>query len=149
MMEKVDEIAADLLAAGLIEDLLEDEPFPNTAGAFSKGLSDADFLKWGRGWRDRKRGIFELMSNPKILDAVESLIGPKSSLIRFIMCGPRFPVWRLAPCRGIRTSRMARCERQSRHHGWIPSSIPPMKMGACISFPAPIKSAPSRTARVL
>ncbi|HEX8834196.1 MAG TPA: phytanoyl-CoA dioxygenase family protein [Abditibacteriaceae bacterium] len=77
MMEKVDEIANDLFKAGIITDLRLDEPFPTRLARLFDGLSDADFLKWGRGWRDRKPGYFELMSNPKILDAVESLIGPE------------------------------------------------------------------------
>src|SRR4028118_2222724 len=77
MMEKVDEIANDLLKSGLITDLCLDEPFPTRLARLFEGLTDADFLKWDRGWRDRKPGYFELMSNPKILDAVESLIGPE------------------------------------------------------------------------
>jgi ectoine hydroxylase-related dioxygenase (phytanoyl-CoA dioxygenase family) len=77
MMEKVDEIANYLFKAGLVTDLYFDEPFPTRLARLFEGLSDADFLKWDRGWRDRKPGYFELMSNPKILDAVESLIGPE------------------------------------------------------------------------
>jgi hypothetical protein len=77
MMEKVDEIANDLFKTGLITDLHLDEPFPTRLARLFEGLTDADFLKWDRGWRDRKPGYFELMSNPKILDAVESLIGPE------------------------------------------------------------------------
>jgi ectoine hydroxylase-related dioxygenase (phytanoyl-CoA dioxygenase family) len=38
-------------------------------------LTSEDFLKYGRSWRDRFEGYFHLMSQPKILDAVESLIG--------------------------------------------------------------------------
>ena len=92
MMEKVDEIAADLLAAGLINDLLEDEPFPTRLARLFDGLTDADFLKWGRGWRDRKAGYFHLMSNPKILDAVESLIGPE------LFSNPVYNVRPKVPC---------------------------------------------------
>ena len=77
MMEKTDQIATDLLANGLIDDLHEDEPFPTRLARLFDGLTDDDFLKWGRGWRDRLPGYFHLMSNPKILDAVESLIGPE------------------------------------------------------------------------
>lgn len=77
MIEKTDQIAADLLANGLIDDLRADEPFPTRLARLFDGLTDEDFLKWGRGWRDRLPGYFILMSNPKILDAVESLIGPE------------------------------------------------------------------------
>lgn len=75
MEAKVSMIADDLYAGGLISDKLEDRPFPNRLAELFKGLTDQDFLKYGRGWRDRIPGYFILMSNPKILDAVESLIG--------------------------------------------------------------------------
>jgi ectoine hydroxylase-related dioxygenase (phytanoyl-CoA dioxygenase family) len=75
MMQKTEAIAQDLLQNGLITDLHEDEPFPTRLARLFEGLSDQDFLKYGRGWRDRLPGYFHLMSNPKILDAVESLIG--------------------------------------------------------------------------
>lgn len=77
MMKKVDIIAADLRANGLISDTLENQPFETRLARLFDGLSDADFLKFGRGWRDRFSGYFHFMSNPKILDAVESLIGPE------------------------------------------------------------------------
>jgi len=77
MSEKVDEIAADLLASGLITDKLEGAPFETRLARIFAGLSDMDFLKYGRGWRDRRAGYYELMANSKILDAVESLIGPE------------------------------------------------------------------------
>jgi phytanoyl-CoA hydroxylase len=75
MASKVDRIAGELFNSGLISDKLEDWPFERRlAGLFEK-LTDADFLKYGRSWRDRLPGYYDLMSNPKILDAVESLIG--------------------------------------------------------------------------
>jgi ectoine hydroxylase-related dioxygenase (phytanoyl-CoA dioxygenase family) len=77
MMEKTEEIARDLLANGLIPHTFEAEPFATRLARLFDGLTDQDFLKWGRGWRDRKPGYFHLMSNSKILDAVESLIGPE------------------------------------------------------------------------
>lgn len=77
MGEKVDEIAADLLAEGKICDLLAGEPFETRLARLFEGLADADFLKFGRGWRDRKAGYYHLMATPKILDAVQSLIGPE------------------------------------------------------------------------
>ena len=77
MRHKVDIIAADLFDNGLITDKLEDLPFKYRLARLFQGLSDADFLRFGRGWRDRFPGYFELMATPKILDAVESLIGPE------------------------------------------------------------------------
>jgi ectoine hydroxylase-related dioxygenase (phytanoyl-CoA dioxygenase family) len=77
MTQKVDQIAADLLANGKVSDVLADRPFKYRLAELFAGLSDADFLKYGRGWRDRIDGYFVLMSNPKILDAVQSLIGPE------------------------------------------------------------------------
>jgi ectoine hydroxylase-related dioxygenase (phytanoyl-CoA dioxygenase family) len=77
MEEKTEMIAADLFANGLIPHKFEDEPFASRLARLFDDLTDKDFLQWGRGWRDRLPGYFDLMSNPKILDAVESLIGPE------------------------------------------------------------------------
>ncbi len=77
MTQKVDQIAADLLQDGKITDPLVNEPFKYRLAKLFTGLTDADFLKFGRGWRDRLPGYFDLMSIPKIIDAVESLIGPE------------------------------------------------------------------------
>ena len=75
MARKVDLIAADLLAHGLIDDTRPDSPFETRLAELFAGRSDAEFLKFGRSWRDRDPGYFELMANPVVLDAVESLIG--------------------------------------------------------------------------
>jgi ectoine hydroxylase-related dioxygenase (phytanoyl-CoA dioxygenase family) len=77
MESKVETIATDLFANGLIPHKFEDAPFASRLARLFDDLTDKDFLKWGRGWRDRFPGYFDLMSNPKILDAVESLIGPE------------------------------------------------------------------------
>lgn len=75
MQQKVSEIAEKLFADGLIKDKLENDSFETRLVNLFKGLTEADFLKYGRSWRDAYPGYFHLMSNPKILDAVESLIG--------------------------------------------------------------------------
>jgi ectoine hydroxylase-related dioxygenase (phytanoyl-CoA dioxygenase family) len=75
MMQRVDEIANVLYSEGLVSSLFEDEPFEKRLAKLFENLSDSVFLRWDRGWRDRLPGYFHLMSNPKILDAVESLIG--------------------------------------------------------------------------
>lgn len=75
MSEKVSEIAEGLLNDGLIADKREGDPFETRLARLFDGLADTDFLKYGRGWRDRKPGYFDLMANPKVLDAVESIIG--------------------------------------------------------------------------
>ena len=77
MTQKVSEIADRLYSGGLIADKLEQEPFETRLARLFGGLTDKDFLEFGRSWRDRLPGYFVLMSNPKILDAVESLIGPE------------------------------------------------------------------------
>lgn len=77
MTQKVDEIAAKMLEDGKVADLLADRPFKYRLAELFAGLSDDDFLKYGRSWRDRLPGYFHLMSNPNILDAVQSLIGPE------------------------------------------------------------------------
>lgn len=75
MTEKVSEIAAGLYGDGLIADTHAGEPFEARLARLFDGLTDEEFLKHGRSWRDRKPGYYDLMANPKILDAVESLIG--------------------------------------------------------------------------
>lgn len=75
MSQKVSQIADELFASNLITNKLEDLPFPNRLADLFQNLSAEEFLKFGRSWRDRLPGYYTLMSNPKILDAVESLIG--------------------------------------------------------------------------
>ena len=75
MEQKVSMIADGLLADGLITDKLEDLPFRSRLAGLFTNLTDKDFLKYGRSWRDRLPGYYDLMMNPLILDAVESLIG--------------------------------------------------------------------------
>lgn len=75
MERKVDAIAADLLARGLVDDTRQDSPFETRLAELFADKSDEEFLEFGRSWRDRDPGYFELMSNPRILDAVEPLIG--------------------------------------------------------------------------
>jgi phytanoyl-CoA hydroxylase len=78
MTQKVDLIATELLEAGLIRDPLTGEPFETRLARLFETLSGEQFVAFtGQSWRDRLPGYFELLSNPKILDVVESLIGPE------------------------------------------------------------------------
>ncbi len=78
MMEKVDQVAHALFEAGLIGDLLADEPFETRLATLFESLSGEDFVAFtGQSWRDRLPGYFQLLSNTKVLDVVESLIGPE------------------------------------------------------------------------
>jgi ectoine hydroxylase-related dioxygenase (phytanoyl-CoA dioxygenase family) len=77
MTQKVDMIADELLRDGKVKDSLRHRPFKYRLAELFAELKDQDFLRYGRSWRDRLPGYFVLMSNPKILDAVESLIGPE------------------------------------------------------------------------
>lgn len=77
MEHKVDLIADELYADGLVTNRRESAPFATRLARLFDGLTEAHFLRYGRSWRDRLPGYFHLMSNPKILDAVESLIGPE------------------------------------------------------------------------
>jgi len=72
---RVSEIAEDLFRAGLIPHQFEESPFETRLAHLFAHLSAEQFLKYGRSWRDRLPGYFDLISNPKIVDAVESLIG--------------------------------------------------------------------------
>lgn len=75
MMTKVDTIADALFDAGLITDKRVQRPFEYRLAELFQGRTDQEFLQFGRSWRDRLPGYFDIMANPKILDAVESLIG--------------------------------------------------------------------------
>lgn len=75
MTAKVDQIADELCAAGLVTDKRTASPFETRLAELFAGLTDQDFLRFGRSWRDRMPGYFDIIANPKILDAVESLIG--------------------------------------------------------------------------
>ncbi|BBH20716.1 SnoK protein [Paenibacillus baekrokdamisoli] len=75
MNQKVSQIAEELMKSSLIEDKLEDRPFKYRLAELFADLQADDFLKYGRSWRDRLPGYYDLMSNAKIIDAVESLIG--------------------------------------------------------------------------
>lgn len=75
MTTKVSQIANDLYNDGLISDKLEKLPFERRLAALFENFTDREFLKYGRSWRDRLPGYYVLMMNPKVLDAVESLIG--------------------------------------------------------------------------
>ena len=77
MSQKVDMIADELVRDGKVTDPLQHRPFRSRLAELFSGLTDQDFLKYGRSWRDRIPGYFILMSNPKILNAVQSLIGPE------------------------------------------------------------------------
>ena len=75
MEHKVELIAEALLRDGLIADPLRELPFELRLARLFDGMTDAEFLQYGRSWRDRFAGYYTFMMNPKILDAVESLIG--------------------------------------------------------------------------
>lgn len=77
MTEKVNRIARELMADGVIDNGFKEEPFATRLARIFEGLSEEHFHRYGRSWRDRIPGYFQLMSNPKILDAIESLIGPE------------------------------------------------------------------------
>jgi len=75
LSQKVSQIADQLFTDGLIKDKYEDASFETRLVKLFKDLDEQTFLKFGRSWRDPAAGYFHLIANPKILDAVESLIG--------------------------------------------------------------------------
>lgn len=77
MQQKVDLIANELFSDGLVTDRFVSEPFATRLARLFEALTDKEFLRYGRSWRDRFPGYFQLMSNPKILDVIESLLGPE------------------------------------------------------------------------
>ena len=68
MTDKVEEIAQALFAGGIVADRHERAPFERRLALLFDGLSDEEFLKFGRSWRERRPGYFHLMANPKILE---------------------------------------------------------------------------------
>jgi len=78
LTQKVDEIAARMLADGVIADMLNHRPFEYRFAELFAPLTNEDFNKFAsRSWRDRFPGYYRLMCNSKIIDSVESLIGPE------------------------------------------------------------------------
>lgn len=77
MAQRVDEIADQLYEEGVIADKRDASPFETRLAEIFSGLPQEAFLRFGRSWRDRLPGYYDLMTNPKILDAIESLIGPE------------------------------------------------------------------------
>ena len=77
MSEKVEAIAQDCLRRGLIPEPYADAPLESRLAKIAAHLTHDQFLENGRSWRERRPGYFHLMSNPKVLNAVESLIGPE------------------------------------------------------------------------
>jgi ectoine hydroxylase-related dioxygenase (phytanoyl-CoA dioxygenase family) len=77
LTQKVDRIAAELVRDGLVKDAMNDVPFKHRLAKLFAGKTDKDFLKYGRSWRDRFPGFYDFMSNPKIVNAIVSLIGPE------------------------------------------------------------------------
>src|SRR5688500_15724224 len=58
MTQKVDRIAEQLLADGLVSDTLRHRPFESRLAELFDGLTDKHFLRYGRSWRDRFDGYF-------------------------------------------------------------------------------------------
>ncbi|MEM1445085.1 MAG: phytanoyl-CoA dioxygenase family protein [Planctomycetota bacterium] len=77
MNNKVEWMAQGWMQEGLIPSLYENEPFESRLAKIASHLTEEQYLSHGRGWRDRDPGYFHLMSNVKVLNAVESLIGPE------------------------------------------------------------------------
>ena len=92
MEEHVDDIANDLFARSVIKDKRENSPFESRLAELFEGKEDAEFLRYGRGWRDRHPGYFDLMSKPIILDVVESLIGSEIFSNPVYNTRPKVPV---------------------------------------------------------
>ena len=73
---KVDEIAGRLVQKRLIPHALTEATFRYRLARLFEHLDEADFLSFGRSWRDPEPEYFEFMSNPKLVDIAESLVGP-------------------------------------------------------------------------
>lgn len=75
MKQKVQWIAETLHDEGVIDDMKEGSPFETRLADLFADLTEDDFLRFSRSWRDRIPGYYHLMASPRILDVIESLIG--------------------------------------------------------------------------
>ena len=78
--EQVDRVAAKLCRDNLITDLLEsNQPSRFRSAELFSSLGEAEFLAYGESWREGIGGrigeFHRLMTNVKILNLVESLVG--------------------------------------------------------------------------
>ena len=93
-------------------------PFETRLARLFANLTDKEFLRYGRSWRDRLPGYYHLMMNPKILDVVESLIGAGDLRQPGLQRAPQGAEGggghrAVAPGQEL----LARRERQPGHHG--------------------------------
>lgn len=92
MEELVEQAAQRLVAAGTIENLLEDEPFDTRFfRLYEQHLDDAP-----KSFRRELHlaGLFDLFFNPGLLDVVEVLLGPEIRLYPNYTARPKFPEWK-------------------------------------------------------
>ncbi|MCZ6633886.1 MAG: phytanoyl-CoA dioxygenase family protein [bacterium] len=90
--ETVDRNIQEMYAAGLLEDLFENEPFERRLARAVKSVQDASSASFGdplfKGLTGKLKteGMFAVVTHPGILDIVESLIGPE------ILAHPQFNI---------------------------------------------------------
>lgn len=77
MSETVDEIAANLTGAGRIPSRFEALSFQTRLAAVFAAAGEGAAAEFGRSWRPRKPGYFQIITNPKLLDIAEALCGPE------------------------------------------------------------------------
>ncbi len=76
--ERIAEKAREAFEAGRLDDLYEDEPFERRLGRICDAMEDySDIWKAVMYKKLKSPGMFAVISNPGILDVVESIIGPE------------------------------------------------------------------------
>ena len=91
--DRIGEKARDAFQAGQLDDLYEDEPFERRLGKICNAMEDySDIWKTVMHKNLKSPGMFAVITNPGILDIVESLIGPE------ILAHPQWNLQAKLPC---------------------------------------------------
>ena len=77
MMETTESIAAQLMEDEKISSLMTEFPFETRLAKVFEAAGPDSGPAFGRSWRERKPEYFEILTNPKILDIAEAIVGPE------------------------------------------------------------------------
>ena len=134
----VDTAAQEAHAAGELSELHADLPFAKRLVHIHSQLADPEPLLRQVNGKLKTEGMFAILTQPALLDIVESVIGPKYWLIRNSICAPNCPTKTPPWCLGTKT--WAICSPTRKRPSWsifgFPWSMPLLKTAAWKSLPA-------------
>jgi ectoine hydroxylase-related dioxygenase (phytanoyl-CoA dioxygenase family) len=92
VMEITEEHIEDLFQRGKIENKLESEPWETRLARIYENCSEATSAPLKEFKTElHKKGLFSLFGNPRLLDAVEQILGPEIRLFPNYMVRPKLP----------------------------------------------------------